>query len=111
MVRHEFAQGTDVAGTAHVLCRGDLLEVADAVVDGDTVDVVDLHAGCAFAYPCFIDGNVTGLGMEGTDVLVVMRTTFVLAGSVRGVGGCLFGDGAFGDQKVLGLVINGFAAL
>ena len=75
-----------------VLCRRDLLQVGRAVVDGVAVDVVNLHAGCAFTMPRFVHGEVTSFGMERRNILVISRTAASFAGAVWGVGNGLFGE-------------------
>ena len=53
-----------VLGSAHVLRRCDLLEVACAVVQGVAVDMVDLHARCAGSDPGLVDESVAGTVAE-----------------------------------------------
>ena len=85
VVREDFAQGTDVACAAHVLRRCDLLEIGDAVVGCDTVDVVNLHARCPFANPCFVNENVTRDRAKMLHVHVIGMSAVFLAGTIRAI--------------------------
>ena len=50
-----FAEGTQSHGAAHILGGCDLFEVTGTIVEDITVEMVDLHAGCAGTNPSFID--------------------------------------------------------
>ena len=46
---------------AYVLFGRDLFKVARPIIEYVPVEVVDLHAGNAWSYPCLVDENVASL--------------------------------------------------
>ena len=46
---------------AHVLLGRDHLEVARPIIEYVAVEVVDLHAGSAWPYPCLVDEDMASL--------------------------------------------------
>jgi len=52
------AEGLQSFRPAHVLLGRDLFEVARPIVEYVAVEVVDLHAGSAWSYPCLVDEDM-----------------------------------------------------
>ena len=68
-----------VLGSAHVLRRCDLLEVACPVVQYVAVDMVDLHARCAGSDPGLVDEGVAGTGTELSHARIKVPSFAVMA--------------------------------
>ena len=73
------AEGLQPFRPAHVLLRRDLFKVACTIIEYVAVEVVDLHAGSAWSYPCLVDEDMAKLTAEMAHLWIVTASLAVMA--------------------------------
>ena len=77
------AEGLQPFRAAYVLFGRDLFKVACPIVEYVAVEVVDLHAGSAWSYPCLVDEDMAGLTAEIAHLWIETASLAVVTTSTR----------------------------